>query len=177
MTLGDRIVVMKDGVVQQFAEPLDVYAYPANEFVARFIGTPPMNLFSGKLIQDGSQNTFKCDEFSIPLPEKFDQYIGGHIGKEVEFGVRPEDMMLEGQQEADQTISISAKMRLKETLGNELVVHLDNGPHRFISRVDAHSRPELDGELKIYPILERAHIFDKKTGLNITIPESAKVAQ
>jgi len=171
MTLGDRIVVMKDGVIQQCAEPLDVYAYPANAFVASFIGTPPMNMFKGTLDSSGQELVFSCDAFTLKLPERLRADVQQLNGKAVTFGIRPEDMKIEGQQDPSSTQSIQAQMSLKETLGNELITHLSCGAHKFLCRVDSHDRPNLEGDLNIYPILERAHIFDDETGLNLTLPE------
>ncbi len=167
MTLGDRIVVMKDGVIQQCDAPLDVYAFPENEFVARFIGTPPMNLFDGALAADNPL-LFKGNTFEVTLPDSMKSALQAFAGKKVLFGIRPEDMKLEGQQDAGSEQSLSATLHMKETLGNELIAHLRNGDDQFLCRIDAHSRPSLDGELKIYPVLERAHIFDAESGKNIT---------
>ncbi len=177
MTLGDRIVVMKDGLIQQYAEPLDVYAYPANEFVASFIGTPPMNMFKGTLKRNGEELIFDGENFQVQLPKRMHESIQSCVGKAVTFGIRPEDMKIEGQQEADSTQSLNAQMFLKETLGNELIAHLQSAQHKFICRVDSHDRPNLDGELTIYPIMERAHIFDGESGINLTVPEHMKQAQ
>ena len=156
MTLGDRIVVMKDGVIQQFAEPLDVYAYPANAFVASFIGTPPMNMFNGTLESDAGQLVFNGGNFQVRLPESMFTALSDSIGKAVQFGIRPEDLKIEGQQDPACSEIISGQMHLKETLGNELIAHMQSAEHRFICRVDSHDRPSLDGTLNMYPILERA---------------------
>lgn len=169
MTLGDRIVVMKDGVVQQCAAPLTVYAYPANAFVARFIGTPPMNLFEGTVEQgDGTSFVFKHKMFTMNLPDFMNPAIAGKVGSTVFFGIRPEDMQIEGQKNDDQTQWLPATMTMKETLGNELITHLECDGQPFLSRVDPHDCPNLAGELKIYPILERCHIFDGQTEINLT---------
>ena len=171
MTLGDRIVVMKNGVIQQFAEPLDVYAYPANAFVASFIGTPPMNMFQGKLEQNGERIVFNGGNFNMTLPSSMDAQLKGHVNKAVSFGIRPEDLKIEGQQDPSCEQFLTGTMCLKETLGNELIVHMESAEHRFLCRVDSHDRPNLDGELKMYPILERAHVFDVESGANLTLPE------
>lgn len=171
MTLGDRIVVMKDGEVQQCAEPLDVYSYPANEFVASFIGTPPMNMLSGTLEKHGESTVFNGENCSFTLPADKAKQVSNYIQKPVTFGIRPEDMKIEGQQSPEQTESITAQMHMKETLGNELIAHLHAGPHKFLSRVDSHDRPNLEGDLKIYPVLERCHVFSKESGTNLTLPE------
>ncbi len=171
MTLGDRIVVMKDGIVQQCAEPLDVYAYPANEFVASFIGTPPMNMFHGKIEKSTNGYSFTGETFAFDLPTRMDKRLTDYVNKDVIFGIRPEDMKIDGQQEAQQTQSLTAQMHMKETLGNELITHLSSGASKFLCRVDSHDRPNLEGDLKIYPILERSHVFCKESGLNLTLPE------
>jgi multiple sugar transport system ATP-binding protein len=93
MTLGDRIAVMKDGVVQQFGAPQDIYDSPSNLFVAGFIGAPPMNFINGKLVEQGSGVALEIDtglaRSALHLP--FDaQRMNGHVGREVILGLRPE---------------------------------------------------------------------------------------
>jgi multiple sugar transport system ATP-binding protein len=164
MTLGDRIVVMSGGVVQQCAAPLTVYAYPANAFVARFIGTPPMNLFEGRLEAVGDSFEFVSSAFRIPLPDFMRPALAESAGKPVLFGVRPEDLRLVDA--ADGAIPAVAKM--KETLGNELIVHLEQDGKRFLCRVDPYSGPRLEGTLHLRPVLERCHVFDAATEVNLT---------
>jgi len=178
MTLGDRIVVMKDGLVQQCAPPLEVYAYPANAFVARFIGTPPMNLFAGRLEKTADGFRFLAPTFTIDLPAFMHDSIAGSVGQTVHFGIRPEDLRVEGQQRSDQTQSLPATMTMQETLGNELIAHLSSGEQPFICRVDPHDRPDLAGPLRCYPILERSHLFCGTSERNLTADAArqAKVA-
>ncbi|MBI4659320.1 MAG: sn-glycerol-3-phosphate ABC transporter ATP-binding protein UgpC, partial [Verrucomicrobia bacterium] len=93
MTMGDRIVVMKDGLIQQIDTPLHLYNHPANRFVAGFIGSPSMNFMEGRLSADGNGGLI-FDEGSVRLQisKKYDRYLHDHIGKEVVFGIRPEDI-------------------------------------------------------------------------------------
>ena len=175
MTLGDRIVVMKDGLVQQCAEPLVVYAYPANAFVARFIGTPPMNLFAGTLKKEGDDYIFDGGSFSVILPGYMHNSIAASVGKPVHFGIRPEDMKIESQQPPEASQKVPATMHLQETLGSELIVHLQSGEHRFLCKVDPHDCPSLEGDLTFYPLLERAHLFCGETEVNLTAEAAREI--
>ena len=164
MTLGDRIVVMDGGVVQQCAEPLTVYTWPANAFVARFIGTPPMNLFEGTLEADHGELVFAASGFRIALAASMRPALEGKVGQAVHLGIRPEDLRLVD----DPAGAIPATMSMKETLGNELIVHLDSEGGPFLCRVDPHAHPSLRGPLLLRPSLERIHVFDAVDGRNLT---------
>jgi multiple sugar transport system ATP-binding protein len=173
MTLGDRIVVMKDGRVMQVAEPLVVYHCPANVFVARFIGTPPMNLFAGTLARDGDRFVFHGGEIRVPLPRTMDEAIRDRVGAEVFFGIRPEDFVLKEKVE-DPGIAIQGTVDVCEWLGNETLIHLMVDGEMFQCRVGSHQHPALTGErLAVCPALERAHIFDGASGRNLTLPDYA----
>ncbi len=101
MTLGTKIVVMKDGIIQQVASPQELYQYPANVFVAQFIGTPQMNLFDGELIFQEERFYVKIDEMKVPLSDELGEQLSrqNYIGKKVLVGVRPEDVLLDSESE------------------------------------------------------------------------------
>jgi len=173
MTLGDRIVVMKDGLALQAAEPLTVYRYPADTFVARFIGTPPMNLFSGKIVKNGAGYMFDGETFRLRIPERMNKSIGGHENREVYFGVRPESLALKEASGAEADSVISGCVDVTEKLGNEVIVHIVCGKHHFQMRMDSALFDMLKPQVEVCPKMELAHIFDGATGLNLTIPASA----
>ena len=105
MTLGDRVVVMKDGVVQQFGEPLELYNTPANKFVAGFIGSPAMN-FANVTVKEANGSLLAENKgLSIKLPAETAQRLRGHVGREVTLGVRPEDLTLANATDADEPAS------------------------------------------------------------------------
>ena len=98
MTMGNRIVIMKDGFIQQVGAPLEVYDFPQNEFVAGFIGSPPMNFFKSKLIQDNGL-CVDTGSFKLKIPDKYTSAYKSYVGKDVTFGMRPEDILDENPEE------------------------------------------------------------------------------
>ncbi len=170
MTLGTRIVVMKNGLVMQSAPPLTVYDKPANLFVARFIGTPPMNIFLGRLVSEDGKVVFDGGSFRVRIPEETAKKVGDFINKEVYYGIRPEHMVFSNSSEVSDT-SFHAESVLFENLGNETLVHLMSGKHRFQVRVASHKMPSFDGTLTVNVEPGHSHIFDSVNGKNITLSE------
>jgi len=179
MTLGDRIVVMKDGLIQQAASPLETYDRPANRFVAGFVGTPPMNFFSAKLLGDGWLS-FGVNK--VRLPDAARARVAGHTGQDVVLGVRPESMCPtnEGKYNwPDNTFS--ARVNVIEPLGDKVDIYmtLENGHEAVVDggksivcRADAHQFGKLavDSIIKIHVDLGRVHVFEKgDNGVNITL--------
>ncbi|NQT97146.1 MAG: sn-glycerol-3-phosphate ABC transporter ATP-binding protein UgpC [Candidatus Marinimicrobia bacterium] len=155
MTMGDRIVILKDGMIQQVGTPLEVYHNPANLFVGSFIGSPAMNLIEGKLTEAG----FVSDVLDIPFPDwiKLDE----HVGQSVVFGIRPEHIVIgDGIWEMD--------LVLCEPLGNETILHLEKGEEKLIARVTELNNVEIGRKIKISFRLERAHLFLKESGIRIS---------
>jgi multiple sugar transport system ATP-binding protein len=173
MTLGDRIVVMKDGLALQVAEPLTVYRYPADTFVAKFIGTPPMNLFPGKIISNSSNYVFDGDSFQLHLPDRMTKQIQGLANREVFFGIRPEAMTLCEAKSGQPGSIINGTVDVTEKLGNEIIVHIVTGRYNFQMRMDSGLYSAVRQDIGVCPKMDHAHIFDGATGLNLTIPESA----
>jgi len=174
MTLGDRIAVMNDGVLQQVAEPLVVYDYPASLFVARFIGTPAMNIFEGVLDPSGNGFVFNGGTVKAPLPAAINDAIRHVVGRKVYLGLRPKAFVPRNlAPEGVRDVVVKAKVDVTETLGDEVLAHLDTGEHRFLVSLDPHEHIALDAELDVCPILTRAHIFDGETEANLTSPVAA----
>jgi multiple sugar transport system ATP-binding protein len=165
MTMGDRIVVMKDGVVQQIAEPLTLYDHPANRFVAGFIGSPPMNFLSGAIEAAGDDLYFNEGDLRVRVPRKFRDRIGPYQGKPVVFGIRPEDFYDPAfrSEELEQSEAIAAKVELIEPMGSELYMYLSTGRSTFIARLDAHVSAELDEVKPLRIDMNKAHFFDLET--------------
>jgi multiple sugar transport system ATP-binding protein len=92
MTMGDRIVIMKDGYIMQVGAPLEVYDYPNNVFVAGFIGSPPMNFFKGRLTKKDGAMVADMGSFQVKVPDEYTASYDAHIDKDVMFGIRPEDI-------------------------------------------------------------------------------------
>jgi len=167
MTMGDRICVMKDGVIQQVAEPIRLYDNPANKFVAGFIGTPPMNFFEGVLVGRDGRIYFREDTFEIPLPDAWKGRIEAYVDKKVTFGIRPENI---GSEQADATQGmpkIKAQIEVIEPMGAESYIYLNTGIHSFIARIEPHKRVTV-GDIVYFPFyMPKAHLFDGETELCI----------
>ena len=155
MTLADRIVVMKDGYIQQVGTPHDLYFDPANVFVAGFIGEPPMNFIRGK-VKNGSL-TFGDNvlDLSRKLPA-----IASWEGKDMVFGFRPEHIVL-GQ--ADDAYQLSAQVELTEMLGDNTNIYITAGSQQAILKVDSHDTPETDITLPFSIPLKDVYLFDGET--------------
>ncbi|RMD76827.1 MAG: sn-glycerol-3-phosphate ABC transporter ATP-binding protein UgpC [Lentisphaerae bacterium] len=168
MTMGDRIVVMKDGVIQQVADPITLYDQPANKFVAGFIGTPPMNFFDVRLVKNDSLIADGAS-FQIPVPEQFHEKLSPFVDKNVILGIRPEDIGSRIAEMSENMPKIQATVEIVEPMGAESYVYLRSGEHTFISRVDAHRKlhPNDDVELAVYA--PHLHFFDAAASGNPAI--------
>ena len=160
MTMGDRIVVMKDGLIQQVADPITLYDSPANRFVASFIGTPPMNFFEGELLRDKDGLLFKEETFQIAIPEDWKNKLAPYEGKEITFGIRPEDLGSPAAEAIEGAPRIKAKVDVVEPMGSESYVHINTGHTTFIARVDAHRKFQTGEEANLACFIKRAHCFD-----------------
>jgi multiple sugar transport system ATP-binding protein len=164
MTLGDRVVVLRDGVIQQCADPDTLYRFPANAFTASFIGTPGMNLFRGALGEVGGEPAFVHPLFSFRLDPERRRALAPHAGKPIVFGLRPEDI---GSEEAIAGTgpSISARIAVAERLGGQVCLYLEgDGGSAFAARPKnaAGSRPGDKLELPLH--LEGGRFFDAGSG-------------
>lgn len=158
--MGDRIAVMRDGVLQQLDTPENVYLQPANLFVAGFIGSPPMNFLVGKIAQREGRLTVDAGAFAIPVPFRLQSAAGKAIGREVVYGIRPEDI------EADDGTGgwpLPATVDVVEYLGNELQVHASVNGSKFVARLPTKVQAEVGHRLPLRIQLDSAHIFDVKT--------------
>ena len=159
MTLGDRIVIMRDGVIQQIDEPLTIYRQPENRFVAGFIGTPPMNFLRGKIQQDSGTKTFVAEGVKLSLPGWMDESVSGLDGKACHLGIRPEDLSDKtgaGLAEGDK---ISARVDVVEPLGDEMIVYLGVAGQTVLAKMRA-KHLAVGAELEVGVDKDRAHIFE-----------------
>ena len=168
MTLGEKIILMKDGEIQQISDPLTLYHAPLNKFVAGFIGSPPMNFFDGELYEENGKFYFKHKDFTIELLPKKEVKIREAAAKsEVTMGIRPEDIAL--RKESENFVPIRTRVDFLETLGNEVIIHLATENETFMSRVPPVNLPEEESILDVYFNLEKVHIFDRETEINLTL--------
>ena len=171
MTLGTRIVVMKDGVVQQVDTPQNLYNYPGNLFVAGFIGSPQMNMVDAVVNVKGNDVYLKIDQTSIKLPPaKAKKLIdGGYNGKTVIMGIRPEDL-----KDDEMSLSIAgdatveAKIEVYELLGAEVYLYFTIAGSNFTARVNPRTTARHGDVVKFALDVEKIHVFDKETELTIT---------
>ncbi|QQE79461.1 ABC transporter ATP-binding protein [Alicyclobacillus sp. SO9] len=166
MTMGDRIVVMKDGVIQQVDTPQRVYSQPNNIFVAGFIGSPAMNFFNGELVEEGGKVYFRAPEVSILLPEGRYQSLksAGVMNKKVVLGVRPEDMHDdETTRDAYPEATMDVKIDVVEHMGSEVYLHINQGGQSAIARVSSRFDFTPGSSLNLALDVNKVHIFDAET--------------
>jgi len=165
MTMGDKIVVMKDGKIQQIGSPLYLYNHPINKFVAGFIGSPPMNFLSVKLIEKGGQ--IVADEGSFEIVPTADQQkiLKSYIGKEVFYGIRPEDLTYLKSPASKNNMQM--KVMVKEPLGAETNLILSTKTQQVIVRTSPDIVFQIGEAVNFQPIMEKAKFFDKETELSI----------
>ncbi len=164
MTMGQRMAIMRDGVLQQCDEPEKVYAYPANKFVASFIGSPPMNFLDATIVSANGKSYVDAGEFKLPLPETHS--ATKLVGKKVLLGIRPEeidDANLATNIVANEDNTIVAKVDVLEPLGHEYVAYLNIGKLNLIATIDNETRIKEAQEAKFVINLDRIHIFDGET--------------
>ncbi len=170
MTLGDRICVMRDGVIEQVGTPTEVFDHPASMFVARFIGSPPTNLFEGKVVEDSADMVFESDGLRVPLPQNLRDAAKALAGRRAHLGLRPRAFTLkEDATDEQRKCVVSGKVDVTEMLGEELLVHLTAGPHRFVISVDPHKRSSIQDTVEICPTMKMANIFDGETEKNAAL--------
>ena len=166
MTMATRIVVMKDGLIQQVDTPQNLYDSPCNIFVAGFIGTPQMNFINGKLVKKDDGIYFNFEDIAIKLPaEKANApELAEYIGNEVIVGLRPEAISDDAKVvEANPDTSIDVNVDVTELMGAEIYLYLTIGETNMIARVSSRSQSRAGQQIKVNFDMSRLHIFDKDT--------------
>jgi len=173
ITLGDRVVVMKDGVVHQCAGPLEIYHRPANRFVAGFLGTPPMNFLAGRLVDEAGQLLFDEGTAKLPVPAwaapALRERPAGN--PDLVMGVRPEALILPrpGDSGAKNAVTVPMKLWLLQPLGAKMDVYLSTARHeRIVAHVDARAGWSVGVTLPVAIDMDRVHFFEPgETGRTI----------
>jgi ABC-type sugar transport system ATPase subunit len=161
MTLGDRIVVLANGRIQQVGRPIDLYRNPLNRFVAGFIGTPPMNFIDGRLRNENGVTSFVADGVRIPLTAERIRAVNDPRS----MGIRPEDMrVVPGAPAGPQSSGMTGKVVLVERLGGTSHVHFDAGPHRLLAVVSGEPLPDVGDTISVEVPASRVHLFDAEGG-------------
>ena len=171
MTMGDRIAVMRSGVIQQVAAPLEVYDRPANLFVAGFMGLPPMNIFHGLITRENGGACFReqaresapGEGFLLRLGPAAGDRLANFAGKAVVLGVHPEDLRAILREPVPEA-TLEAAVEWVEPMGSETHVHASTGAHAFIARLPAGERVEAGAKLRFVLDSSRARFFDPATG-------------
>lgn len=166
MTMGDKIVIIKDGIINQIDTPLNLYNKPANQFVAGFIGSPAMNFLDGSIIvkdevyyrSNSGTIQFKLDVTQSDLLKK-------HKDKEVILGIRPENIFVEGSTENG--IQLEVKIDVVEPMGNEAFIYFELEKTQFIARLRTYQDISHGSKVELYLQTDKIHFFDKETRISI----------
>lgn len=168
MTLADRIVVMRDGYIEQVGSPMEIFQNPANAFVASFMGSPPMNLHAATIVNDGGLKIRLSDQLEIPIPKKDDSSI--KEGQKVILGLRTEDLFITHADDEDKgvlTFTTKGTVKIVEPLGNETNLHMDVQGAKLIARAEGRRIFSVGDQLQMTLDLTHLHIFDAESELSI----------
>ena len=166
MTLGDRVVVMKDGIVQQVGEPLELYNAPANRFVAGFIGSPAMNFAPVQVTRENGATWAVGDAIRLRLPGPVAERLRAHVGQQVTLGIRPEDLHLVPDDRADD-VSFAAIVEVIERLGSQILLDVKVGADALVAAVEPTVKANVREQLRLAFDTARLHFFDGKSEIAI----------
>jgi multiple sugar transport system ATP-binding protein len=162
MTLGDRVVVMADGYVQQVGEPMELYNNPANRFVAGFIGSPAMNFAKVRVSQENGAVWATGEGIKIKVPAPEAARLGAYVGKEVTLGVRPEDMLVAGDGDAGD-LTLDCVVEVVERLGSEILLDIAVGQATMVASVEPTVTAKMHDRMRLALNPDRLHFFDSET--------------
>ncbi|MFA5895464.1 MAG: ABC transporter ATP-binding protein [Thermoplasmata archaeon] len=165
MTLGDRVVVMDKGIIQQVDDPQTLYDRPRNEFVAGFIGSPAMNFLDATVAAAEAAVHLDFGAFRLRVPDELAASARAHAGEKVVFGIRPEDLYdrLFAQAMRPEA-TVTARVDVKEPMGSDLFLYLRVGERTIHARMNPATRVDVGGTLDVYVDMGKMHLFDKKSG-------------
>jgi len=164
MTMATRIAVINKGILQQLDSPQVLYDHPNNLFVAGFIGSPAMNFFPGKLRKDDGHVVVDTGDFSVKIPPKKVKPFESHVGKDIIFGIRPENIHdAEFVPTNIDSEKVAVKVDVTELMGNEIFLYLVSGKNTFVARVDPRSNLRVGEQSSVAFNMDNFHIFDAAT--------------
>jgi multiple sugar transport system ATP-binding protein len=163
MTMGDRIVVMKDGLVQQVDSPMNLYDRPANLFVAGFIGSPAMNFLETKLARQDGKLLVDGGVFKGEVPPELSSVLAEWAGKPIIFGIRPEDVSDRAHAAGGNGAVLRAQVDVHEPLGSDVILYLTAGQHSLVARVDAHTQARMGQATEVVFNMKKMHVFNPET--------------
>lgn len=154
MTLGDKIIIMRDGVIQQNGTPVNLYDYPVNKFVAGFIGSPSMNFITGQ-VEDVQGLVFNKGPMSFQINTGAEDKLKDFVGKEIIFGIRPEDISISGEEEG-----IPMVVEILEMMGNEIYLYLTMDQNTIVARVPPDTKVEEGQIVDVIFDFSKVHYFE-----------------
>lgn len=164
MTMGDRIVVMRDGIIQQIADPITLYDKPVNKFVAGFIGSPPMNFIKGNIIKKEGKFYFNEGRFQVRIIDAMIKKLLPYMDSEIIFGLRPEDIYDKlFVSDAPPENTIKATCEVIEPMGSEAYLYLNTGKNQLVAKVGGHNKPTINQDMDLVLDMSKIHFFDKDT--------------
>ncbi len=164
MTMGDRIVVMKDGLVQQVDTPMNLYDRPANLFVAGFIGSPAMNFVEATLADSTGRLFIDAGSFRVEIPAGLVAAAKPWVGRRVVFGIRPEDIADRALTSGAQpSWTFKAMVDVHEPLGSDVILYLTAGQHSIVARVDARTEAKMGQSIDVVVTMPKMHLFNPDT--------------
>jgi multiple sugar transport system ATP-binding protein len=164
MTMGDQIVVLNEGKIQQIADPGTLYHKPANQFVGGFIGTPPMNFIEMHVMDNGGVPKLRFEDFSVELNSHLQSVLSELSGDSVTFGIRPEDIHV-GEDDRNQVLT---QVELVEPLGNHALLYLRTEKNNFVTQSNLVDLPQHNTPLTVSFDIDKAHLFHPETGKSLT---------
>jgi multiple sugar transport system ATP-binding protein len=162
MTMGDRIVIMKDGLIQQMGAPLEVYASPSNQFVAGFIGSPAMNFVATTVTAKDGQLVFTAPGLSLPVPQARGKALATYRDRPVTLGIRPEDLHEATPQDPTGSV-FEAHVEVVEPIGHEIYLDVIVGSSEIVARVSPDTPVKAGQTIKLAAAVEKLHAFDPQT--------------
>ncbi len=173
MTMGNRIAVMRDGLLQQLDTPQALYSRPANSFVAGFIGSPAMNFLRMNVVIDGDKVRLQREGVDIVVTPGYAAAVRAHAGRELIVGLRPEDIR-ERPQSEDSAVRLPARVDVVEPLGNEAYLYANVAGSQVVARVDANTTARPDEQITLWAEAGALHAFDPDTEANLLLAGAAQ---
>jgi multiple sugar transport system ATP-binding protein len=165
MTMANKIVVMKDGKVQQIGSPLYLYNHPVNKFVAGFIGSPPMNFLTVKVAERNGSTILEEGSFTVTPAAQHAETLKKYVGKEIYFGIRPEDLSFVDQPAGENNMAV--KVTVVEPLGADIHLWLTTSTQPLVARTEPHREFKVGDMINFVPRMDKARFFDRETELSL----------
>ncbi len=164
MTMGDKIVVMKSGLIQQIGSPLELYNKPVNRFVAGFMGTPPMNIGVADIVEENGKIMAKEEGMVVVFPKSRHELLKPYVGKRILLGVRSEDLTFTKKPTEN---NLRASVTVIEPLGNETHLYLNTKENQYIARALPENEFNVGDEVDFTPSIDKVHLFDYETEMSL----------